>query len=259
MKKLAVLLYGFVNYNLGSAALVILIAFLFNLVPLNHWLNGIDSGETGSTALAVIINLSLVTLFGIQHSIMARPRFKRWLRRFIPEAAERSTYMLATAVVVFVLCAFWQPMPAIIWKAESAYVYYGLMAVGLGGWGLVLYSTFIISHFDLFGLRQVWLYFRRRTYTPLQFKEQALYRFVRHPIMTGAFIGIWFTPVMTVGHLLFAVGMSVYVFIGVYHEERDLVSIYGKRYRDYMQRTGRFFPKASRAPAQHERVVVDGT
>ena len=258
MKKLAVLIYGFVNYNLGSAALVILIAFLFNLVPENPWLNGIDSGETGNIFMAVVVNLGLVVLFGFQHSIMARPWFKRWLSRYVPEAAERSTFLLATAVAVLLLCVSWQSMPAIIWKAESAYLYYGLLALGLGGWVLVLYSTFLISHFDLFGLRQVWLYFRGRPYTPLQFKEKALYRYVRHPIMTGAFVGIWFTPVMTVGHLLFAIGMSVYVLIGVHHEERDLVRVHGRRYRDYMQRTGRFLPGFGHDTARHKPVVVDG-
>lgn len=258
MKKLAVLMYGFINYNLGSAALVTLIAFLFNLVPSNPWLNGIDSGGSGNVALAVIVNLGLITLFGIQHSVMARPRFKRWLSLRIPEAAERSTYMLATAVVVFALCVFWQPLPSVVWQADSAYAYYGLAAIGLGGWALVLYSTFIINHFDLFGLRQVWLYFRKRAYTPLPFKEKALYRFVRHPIMTGAFIGIWFTPVMTGGHLLFAAAMSIYILIGVYHEEKDLVHAFGDRYRAYMQRTGKFLPWRNRAPVNHQPSVVDG-
>jgi protein-S-isoprenylcysteine O-methyltransferase Ste14 len=246
MKKLFVLSYGVINYNLGSMALVALIAFLFNLIPANPYLNGIDAGASNNAALALVINVGLIVLFGLQHSVMARSGFKQWLTRYLPQAAERATFMLATAVVTFALIAFWQPVTTMVWEADSTAAYNVLLSIGLSGWALVFYSTFQINHFDLFGLRQVWLYFRGKPYTPLPFQVNGLYKVIRHPIMTGALIGIWATPAMTVGHLVFALGMSVYILIGVYHEEKDLVRAFGERYRAYIRSTGKFIPERSR-------------
>jgi len=238
MKRTAILFYGIANYTLGVAALVYLIAFLFNLyVP-----KTIDSGLSENDVAATLADIGLIALFGLQHSIMARRGFKSWLTRFIPPAAERSTYMLATALVTFTLCLSWQPLPEVIWQAQNPVVSHILLGIGLGGWGLVLVSTFLINHFDLFGLRQVVMNFAKRAYTHLPFKAVALYRYIRHPIMTGVFIGIWVTPMMTVGHLLFALGMSVYILVGVYHEEKDLIREFGDKYRRYIQGTGRFVP-----------------
>ncbi|MGD8933848.1 MAG: NnrU family protein [Gammaproteobacteria bacterium] len=242
MKKLFILIYGIINYNLGSLALVALVAFLFNLIPGNPVINGIDAGETGNIALAIAVNVGLIALFGLQHSVMARPAFKQWLSRYIPPAAERSTFMIATAVVTFALILCWQPITTTVWQADSTTAYFTLLTAGLLGWTLVFYSTFQINHFDLFGLRQVWLYFRDREYTQLPFQVNGLYKYIRHPIMTGALIGIWFTPVMTLGHLVFALGMSAYILIGVYHEEKDLVKAFGKQYRAYIQNTAKFIP-----------------
>ena len=223
---------------MGSAALVYLIAFIFNLfVPFS-----IDSGEAGNAYVAAAINLGLITLFGLQHSIMARPAFKKRLARYLPVAAERSTFMLGAAVVTFALCLLWQPMPQVLWQAENVMLYNTLLAIGLAGWAMVFYATFLINHFDLFGLRQVWLYFVGKEYTHLPFKLNSLYRYVRHPIMSGVFIGIWFTPVMTVGHLLLALGLSTYIIIGVYHEEKDLIHVFGDRYLRHIRSTGKFFP-----------------
>lgn len=249
MKKLIILSYGVINYNLGSMALVALIAFLFNGIPANPYINGIDAGESGHAELALAINVGLIALFGLQHSVMARPRFKKWLTRFIPEQAERSTFMLATAIVAFALIGFWQPITTTVWQVDSTTAYHTLLAIGLSGWALVFYSTFQINHFDLFGLRQVWLYFRGKPYTQLPFQVNGLYKVIRHPIMTGALIGIWVTPVMTVGHLVFAIGMSTYILIGVYHEEKDLVRAFGGKYRTYIRSTGKFIP----ARAQKDR------
>ena len=250
MKKLLVLIYGITNYTLGSAALVYLIAFLFNLyVP-----KSIDSGDPGNTLLAVTVNLGLITLFGLQHSIMARPAFKKYLSKLIPSAAERSTYLLATAIVTFTLCLCWQPLPGAIWQAENSVLYNALLITGLSGWAIVFYATFLINHFDLFGLRQVWLFYTGKEYTHLEFKLNALYKYVRHPIMTGAFIGIWFTPVMTVGHLLFATAMSLYILIGVYHEEKDLVSTFGNSYKNYIKTTAKFFPVAQKKTANSRSI-----
>jgi len=238
MKKLLVLLYGITNYMLGSGSLVYLIAFTFNLfVPIS-----IDSGEAGNAWLAAAINLGLIALFGLQHSIMARPAFKKRLARYLPKAAERSTFMLGTAIVTFALCLLWQPMPLVLWQADNVILHNTLLAIGLCGWAIVFYATFLINHFDLFGLRQVWLYFVGKEYTHVPFKLSSLYRYVRHPIMTGIFIGIWFTPVMTAGHLLLALGMSTYIIIGVYHEEKDLVHVFGDRYLRYIRSTGKFLP-----------------
>lgn len=238
MKRTVILLYGVANYLLGVAALVYLIAFLFNLyVP-----KTIDSGSSGSEFPAALFDLGLITLFGFQHSIMARRGFKAWFTRLVPPAAERSTYLLATALATFTLCLYWQPLPEVLWQAENLFVRHALLGVGLAGWGLVLLSSFLINHFDLFGLRQVWLHFVGRAYTQLPFKAAGLYRYIRHPLMTGVFVGVWISPTLTTGHLLFALGMSVYILIGVYHEERGLIREFGEKYRQYIRATGRFLP-----------------
>lgn len=238
MKRTAVLLYGCAGYLLGVTALVYLIAFLFNLVVSKT----IDAGSSGRALAATSVDVGLIALFGLQHSLMARRGFKSWLMRIVPPAAERSTYMLATALAIFTLCLCWQPLPSILWHVDMPIARVALLAVGLAGWGLVLLSSFLINHFDLFGLRQVWLYFADREYTQLPFTAAGLYRYIRHPIMTGVLIGIWVTPSMTTGHLVFALGMSVYALIGVYHEEKDLVLEFGEKYRQYIRATGRFAP-----------------
>jgi protein-S-isoprenylcysteine O-methyltransferase Ste14 len=238
MKRTAILLYGLAGYLLGVAALLYLIAFLFNLVV--PWT--IDTGAPASPFTAALVDLGLIALFGLQHSIMARRGFKSWLTRVVPPAAERSTYMLATALVTFTLCLAWQALPGVVWQAEHPLLRQTLLGIGLAGWGLVLYASFVINHFDLFGLRQVWLYFTGRDYTAVPFKAGGLYRYVRHPLQAGVLIGVWVTPSMTTGHLIFALGMSVYILIGVYHEEQDLIREFGAKYRQYMKFTGRFLP-----------------
>ncbi|MCB1961444.1 MAG: hypothetical protein KDE68_13130 [Rhodocyclaceae bacterium] len=242
MKRIAVLLYGVFNYLIGSASLVALIAFVFNFLPENPLLSNIDAAGDASTGVAIAINLALITLFAVQHSVMARRSFKQKLARVLPPAAERSTFMLGTAVVVFLMIGLWAPMTAPIWTFEDGPLHHALLAIGLAGWALVFYATFLINHFDLFGLRQVWLHFRGVPYTPVPFQLNTLYRYIRHPIMTGVFFGIWFTPAMTVGHLMFALGMSAYILIGVAHEERDLIRAFGERYLAYRASTGRFLP-----------------
>ncbi|MCK5395514.1 MAG: isoprenylcysteine carboxylmethyltransferase family protein [Gammaproteobacteria bacterium] len=255
MKRLTIMLYSIINYTLGVAALVYLIAFLFNLFVPSSIDIGLEIVTADNAVLAVIINMVLITLFGLQHSVMARPKFKSWLTRFIPEAAERSTFMIATALVVFTLCFLWQPLPTVLWQADNEMTHYTLLVIGLSGWGLVLFSTFLINHFDLFGLRQAWLNLIGKKYTHLPFKTISLYKYVRHPIMTGVFIGIWFTPVMTIGHLLFATGMSIYILIGVYHEEKDLISAFGSRYQHYIGSTAKFFPSFKIGTSKGQRTI----
>jgi protein-S-isoprenylcysteine O-methyltransferase Ste14 len=238
MKRTGILFHGLANYLFGVAALGYLVAFLFNLVATKT----IDSGAARNDLAAALVYLSLIALFGLQHSIMARRGFKAWLARLVPHAAERSTYMLATALVTFALCLFWQPMPAVVWQADNPLLRQVLLGVGLAGWGLVLLSSFLTNHFDLFGLRQVWLQFVDREYTQLTFKAVGLYRYIRHPILTGVLLGIWVAPTMTAGHLLFALGMTAYILIGVYHEEKDLIREFGEKYHQYIRATGRFLP-----------------
>jgi len=242
MKKLGVLTYGIVNYTLGSAALVCLIGFIFNLVPSNPVIGNIDATSIQLSLPALLADLLLIALFAVQHSVMARPAFKRLLTKTFPPAAERGTFLLATAVVTFALIVFWQPITEEVWRIDNHFFYSALLGLGLGGWALVFYATFLINHFDLFGLRQVWIYFRDEAYSPLPFKVHSLYRHIRHPIMTGVIVGIWITPVMTVGHLVFALGMSAYILVGVYYEEKDLIQAFGKNYLSYMQTTAKFFP-----------------
>lgn len=242
MKKILVLIYGVISYLIGSLSLIALIGFVLNLLPDNPLLPNIDTVGATPPGLALIINLGLIVLFGMQHSVMARRSFKQRLERILPPAAERGTFMLATAMVVFLLIGFWQPMTATIWRFDGGLVQASLLGLGLAGWALVFYATFLINHFDLFGLRQVWLYFRGKPYTQIPFKRHSLYRYIRHPIMTGVFFGIWSTPMMSVGHLVFALGMSAYILIGVAHEERDLTRTFGERYLAYRSSTGRFLP-----------------
>lgn len=241
MKRAVVLIYGLAAYLSGVAALVYLVAFLFDL----YAPKSIDSGEPGGVAAAATINLGLIALFGMQHSVMARQAFKSCLESIFAPAAERSTFMFGTAGAILILCWLWQPMPQVVWQTTGL-LSYVLLGAGLAGWGLVLAASFFLNHFDLFGLRQVWLYFVGRPYTPLSFKVVWLYRYIRHPILTGVLIGVWLTPLMTLGHLLFAFAMSAYVLIGVWYEERDLIRTHGESYRRYMHATGRFIPALGR-------------
>jgi protein-S-isoprenylcysteine O-methyltransferase Ste14 len=194
---------------------------------------------------ALLIDLGLLTLFAVQHSGMARPAFKRWLTRFIPKAAERSTYVLLSTFCIALLMAYWAPLGGVIWAVESAWAKVTLNGLYLASWGLLLYATFLINHFDLFGLRQVWAAFRKREETELSFVTPALYRIVRHPIYVG-WLGIfWFTPVMTVTHALFAIGASAYILVGIQLEERDLERAHPE-YSQYKRKVPALIPSFRR-------------
>jgi len=218
MKKLAIFAYGVLSYVLCMGTLVYLAGFMGNLfVP-----KSIDAAPTAPLGQALLINLCLLAVFAVQHSVMARAGFKRWLTRYIPAQAERSTYVLASSLALILLVALWEPMGGVVWALQSpvattaVYALYGL------GWVLIVLSTFLINHFDLFGLRQVWLNLVGREYEPLQFKLHSLYRYVRHPLYVGFFIALWATPTMTITHLVFSVMCSAYILIGARLEERDL-------------------------------------
>ncbi|MGV3571439.1 MAG: methanethiol S-methyltransferase [Ramlibacter sp.] len=237
MFRFVVLLYSVSAYAVFFAVFLYLIAFVANIaVP-----RSVDIGPAASPAAALVIDVALIALFGLQHSVMARPAFKRWCTQFIPPAMERSTFVLVASLVLVLLFWLWRPLPYTLWHADGALATVLLAASALG-WGIVLLSTFLINHFDLFGLRQAWLHFMQRPLTPLAFRTTLLYRLVRHPIMLGFLIAFWFTPHMTAGHLLFAGGMSAYILIGVRHEERDLVQALGPTYAAYRRETPAFLP-----------------
>lgn len=233
-------LYGVVCYAIFFVTFLYLIGFLSNLlVP-----RSIDVGPEAATWIAMLVNIGLIALFGIQHTVMARPEFKEKWTKVVPQPIERSTYVLITSLLLILLYWQWRPMTnQIIWEADAAWLQYLLWAVFFGGFGVVLLSTFIINHFDLFGLRQVWLNFRQKPYTHSAFKVTFFYKFVRHPIYTGFILAFWATPRMTVGHLLFAVGMTVYILIGVRYEERDLKRFLGDDYSRYREKVPMLMPR----------------
>jgi len=246
MKKALVLAYGVASYGLFFVSFLYLVGFLANaFVPVS-----IDTGgESSSSAMALIVNLGLVTLFGIQHSVMARPGFKRAWTKIIPQPIERSTYVLASTIVLIAMMAFWQPMPTTLWDLSGTAfepVAWGAFAFG---WAFLLFSTFVINHFDLFGLRQVFLFFRGRQPGALKFTTRIVYRFVRHPLYLGWMIAMWATPTMTVGHLVFALGFTLYLFVAVPLEERDLIEEHGERYREYRRSVPAVIPRLVPAPA----------
>jgi methanethiol S-methyltransferase len=237
MVRAAVFLYGVGAYALFFAVFLYLVLFVGNLwVP-----KGIDTGRQAGFAPAIVVNLLLISLFGLQHSVMARPAFKRWVTRFIPPAIERSTFVLAGSLVLALMMWQWRPITSTLWQADGALAI-ALWAVFALGWAVVLLSTFLINHFDLFGLRQTYLHLVQRPLTPLPFRTTLFYRMVRHPIMLGFLMAFWFTPHMTAGHLLFAVGMTIYVLVGIHYEERDLVRALGSDYIAYRRRTPALIP-----------------
>jgi protein-S-isoprenylcysteine O-methyltransferase Ste14 len=237
MRRFLYFLYGVVCYAIFFVTFLYLVGFIGNLfVP-----KGIDDGTAGSAGLAVLVNVLLVGLFGLQHTVMARPGFKRSWTRIVPEPIERSTYVLLTSLLLMLLMWQWRPIPGVVWSVGGAgeSVLRGLF---FGGVGLVLYATFLIDHFDLFGLRQVFLYLRGREYRHPPFATPALYRMIRHPLYVGWFLTFWVTPEMTVGHLLFAITMSGCILVAMPFEERDLMDILGDPYRRYRASTPAFIP-----------------
>ena len=236
-------LYGVVCYAIFFLTFLYLVGFLSNLlVP-----QSIDVGLAATTLTALAINFALIALFGIQHTVMARPGFKKKWTKIVPTSVERSTYVLITSVILILLYWQWRPITNLVWEAEAAWLQYLLWAVFFGGFGLVLLSTFVIDHFDLFGLRQVWLNFRQKTYTHQPFKVTFFYKFVRHQLYVGWIMAFWGTPRMTAGHLLFAVGMTAYILIAIRYEERDLVRFLGDDYSRYREKVPMLIPRLGKA------------
>ncbi len=238
MSRRIVLAYGVVAYLFFLGSLLYAIGFVGGfVVP-----KSIDSGGTAGMPTAIAINLALLSLFAVQHSVMARPVFKRWWTQVIPPAMERSTYVLASSLILILLFWLWQPLPSVVWHVTNRWAAGVLWMVFGAGWLIAVISTFLIDHFDLFGLRQVILYFTGNPYTATSFKTPWLYRVVRHPIMLGFLIAFWVTPTMTQGHLLFAAVVSAYVLIAVHLEERDLTAYYGETYSSYQREVSMLVP-----------------
>ena len=232
------LLYGFVAYLCFLGSFTYTIAFLGGfIVP-----KTIDSGAAGSTAEALVINLLLMTLFAVQHSVMARKGFKQWWTRFVPKVIERSTYVLLASLVLLFLFWQWRPLPAVVWQIEDRPL--AMIVTGLShfGWVLVFASTFLINHFELFGLHQVANNLAGRPMPAPRFYVPLFYRFVRHPLYLGFIIAFWAAPVMTVGHLMFAAVTTAYILVAIQLEERDLIGLFGDEYRRYRERVAMLVP-----------------
>lgn len=236
-KRLAVLIYGILGYTAGCFGLFWLILGAGGLVPV-----GISDWQSDSLSTAILVNIGLIALFGFQHSIMARSGFKKWLTGIIPNSAERATYMLMSGIVTCIAIFFWQTIPGTLWQVENEIATTALYA--LYGFGVVylLLSTLVTNHFELMGLRQVYLYFRNKPYTALPFTSKYMYRYSRHPMMLGMLILLWAIPVMSATHFVLSVLFTIYMAVGVYLEERDLVKNFGETYRKYKKDIATFIP-----------------
>jgi methanethiol S-methyltransferase len=237
--RIAILLYGIVCYVMFLGTFIYAIGFTTNwIVP-----KGIDSGEVATPFASAIINVLLLSIFGIQHTIMARPAFKAWFTKIIPASAERSTFVLLTNLILCLIFWQWQPLPEMVWDVSgSTALTYGLWTVCGLGWLLVLYSTFLINHLDLFGLRQVGLFYKGIEYTDAPFVQPWFYTIIRNPMMLGFIIAFWATPTMSQGHLLFSLVTTGYIFFGVTVEERDLADALGEEYIAFRARTPLIIP-----------------
>src|SRR5512134_3658116 len=228
-KRLSIFLYGVISYAVFFATFLYAIGFIGNFaVP-----RTLDGTPNVAFATALLANLGLLGVFAVQHSVMARPAFKRWFTKLVPESAERSTYVLLSSLALIALFAWWQPLGGMVWTVTDPTARGVLWGCFAFGWLLVLVSTFLINHFDLFGLRQVWLQLVGRSYTHLAFGTPGPYRIVRHPLYVGWFFAFWATPTMTVSHLVFAIATTGYILIAIQLEERDLIAHHGKSYQDY--------------------------
>jgi methanethiol S-methyltransferase len=238
MNRITTFMYGTLCYLLFLITFLYAIAFIGN-IGLTH---SMDSDPTAPFGQALLINTLLLGLFAVQHSVMARPAFKQWWTRVVPKPAERSTYVLFSSLALLLLFHAWEPMGGGVWDVGDPILRGAIYGVFAGGWLLILVATFLINHFDLFGMRQVWLYLIGRPYQPLAFKTPSLYRYVRHPLYVGWLMTFWATPTMTAAHLVFALVTTAYILIAIRWEERDLVEMHGQAYTRYREEVPMLIP-----------------
>jgi protein-S-isoprenylcysteine O-methyltransferase Ste14 len=240
MLRIGFILYGLAAYLLFVAAILYGIGFVADLplVP-----KGIDDGAVTAPAVAIGVNVSLLLLFAVQHNIMARPAFKEWWTRIVPRSIERSTFVAAASVILLLLYWQWRPLPQIVWHVDSPLGRGVLWTLYFVGWGLVFYSSFVIDHFELFGLKQVWACLHGQEHQTAPFSQRSLYRWVRHPLMLGFIIAFWSAPTMSAGRLLFAIVTTAWILVAIQIEERDLAGFLGEPYRDYQASTPMLVPR----------------
>jgi len=253
MKRVTIFLYGVICYAVFFATFLYAIAFLgdFGVVK------SIDSGPDTTFGAALAINAALLGLFAVQHSVMARPWFKSAWTRIVPAQAERSTYVLFSSLAMILLFWQWRPMGGVIWEVTSPAVRLTIWAVYALGWAVLLVATFLINHFDLFGLRQVWLHLMGKPYTALPFRTPLFYKYVRHPLYVGWLCIFWATPAMTTAHLVFAVATTAYILMAIQWEEHDLVQMYGERYKLYREQVPKLLPLRVRKRTEPSVVAGD--
>jgi methanethiol S-methyltransferase len=252
LKRIAFFAYGSLSYSIFFGTFLYALAFVGNLgVP-----TALDGAPSGPLAVAFLIDVGLLALFAVQHSVMARKGFKDWWTRVVPKPLERSTYVLFSSLALIVLFWQWRPLGGVVWSVEDPFGRFVLHGLFGFGWALVLLSTFLINHFDLFGLRQVWLYLRARPYTTLTFGTPGPYRLVRHPLYVGWLFAFWSTPTMTLAHLLFSIATTGYILIAIQFEERDLVREHGNAYEGYRKSVPMLIPFTRRPQGSQTREGV---
>jgi protein-S-isoprenylcysteine O-methyltransferase Ste14 len=251
MKRYLTVAYGAAAYLLFLVAFLYLVGFVGNFVVPRT----VDHGLPAPIGQAILVNVLLVGAFGIQHSVMARPAFKAWWTRFVPPSIERSTYVVLSSAVLLLLYWQWRTMPDVVWDVRQPAARVAVWALFWLGWAIALGATFMINHFDLFGLRQVYLAWRQKPYTELHFRTHLFYRLVRHPLMLGFLISFWAAPTMTAGHLLFSIAMTGYILTAVHIEERGLVAALGNEYRQYRREVPMLVPLKHRPRHHHAETV----
>jgi len=243
MQRSLNMLFALVAYAIFFATFLYLIGFVGNIAAVPRT---VDIGPAAPVAAALAIDIALIALFGLQHSVMARPGFKAWWTRVVPPPAERSVYVLMASATLIILFSFWRPIAGTAWSVTNPLGEALLWALFALGWGIVLLSTFLLNHFELFGLQQAWLHLRGRQAEPPELRQPMLYKWIAHPLYAGFFLAFWATPRMSYGHLLLAAGMSAYMLIAIRYEERDLTGFYGEDYTRYRKNVGMIFPRFGR-------------
>ncbi len=237
-KRGLVLLYGLTGYLVGLVSLLWFILAMGGLAP-----TAFSPLQSASTTGAITINIGLIVLFGLQHSIMARPGFKTMMRRSMPKATERATFLLLTGLTLMFAIAFWQPIPGLVWQVENTSLMVSLWALYGLGWAYLLLATFVTNHFELMGLRQTYFYVRNLPYRKVNFTNKYMYKYSRHPMMLGLLIGMWCVPVMSISQFVMASLLTLYVFIGIFFEEKDLMNEFGESYKKYKKEVAALIPK----------------